>query len=127
MLEIGIKGYGETMVTEQNTAKAIGSGGMDVFSTPAMIALMEKTCRLSVQPYLEEGQSTVGIHVDIYHDRSTPVGMKVHAETELVKIDRRRLTFEVRAFNEEEQIGHGTHDRFIIDIGKFMDKAEKKH
>ena len=101
MLEKGIKGQEEITVNENNTAEALGSGSLAVFATPAMIALMEKTARLSVAPYLEEGQSTVGTLVNIKHLSASPVGMTITCKTELVDIDRRRLVFHV------ECDGHG--------------------
>ncbi len=126
MLEKGIKGFGELTVNESNTAEALGSGSLAVFATPSMIALMEKTSRLSVDPFLEEGQSTVGTLVNVKHLSATPVGMKVTCSTELVEIDRRRLVFHVECSDEKGLIGEGEHERFIIDAEKFMFKASAK-
>ena len=126
MVEIGIKGSQDEIVTEELTASHIGSGAVRVFATPMMISLMEKTCQRSVVPYLEEGQETVGTRVDIAHVSSTPIGMKVWCESELVDIDRRRLVFKVAAYDEKGLIGEGRHERFIIDIAKFKEKTESK-
>ncbi len=126
MLEKGIKGFGELVVNESNTAEALGSGSLAVLATPSMIALMEKTARLSVDPFLEEGQSTVGTLVNVKHLSATPVGMKVTCNTELVEIDRRRLVFHVECSDEKGLIGEGEHERFIIDAEKFMSKASAK-
>ncbi len=126
MLEKGIKGFGELTVTESNTAEALGSGSLAVLATPAMIALMEKTSRLSVAQFLEEGQSTVGTLVNVKHLSASPIGMKVTCSTELVEIDRRRLVFHVECSDEKGIIGEGEHERFIIDEKKFMDKAAAK-
>ena len=126
MLETGIKGKQEMLVTEDNTANKVGSGGLEVFATPAMIALAEKTALESVSEYLEEGQSTVGTKIDIAHIAATPVGMKVICETELTEIDRRRLVFSVNVFDEREKIAEGTHERFIVDSAKFQTKADGK-
>ncbi len=126
MVEIGIKGRQDEIVTEELTASHIGSGAVRVFATPMMISLMEKTCQRSVVPYLEEGQETVGTRVDIAHVSSTPIGMKVWCESELVDIDRRRLVFKVAAYDEKGLIGEGRHERFIIDIAKFKEKTESK-
>ncbi|HCZ22971.1 MAG TPA: thioesterase [Rikenellaceae bacterium] len=126
MIQNGIKGYQEDFVTEDKLAKNVGSGLVRVYATPQMIALIEKTAVLSVEPYLEEGQSTVGTLINISHCAATPCGMKVHAETELVEIDRRKLTFKVKAYDERGLIGEGTHERFIIDIAKFQAKADSK-
>ena len=126
MLELGLKGKQEAVVEEKYTAKALGSGGLDVLATPAMIALSEKTCLLSVQDYLEEGTSTVGTQVNMAHLAATPVGMKVTCESELIEIDRRRLKFSVVVFDEKEKIAEGTHERFIVDNMKFVGKANAK-
>ncbi len=126
MIELGIKGRQEEIVTEELTASHIGSGAVRVFATPMMIALMERTCRLSVKPYLEEGQETVGIRVDVSHVSSTPVGLKVWCESEVIEIDRRRIVFKVTAYDERGLIGEGTHERFIIDVAKFQAKTEEK-
>ena len=126
MLETGIKGKEELTVTEEITAKVVGSGGLEVFATPMMIALSEKTALTSIVPYLEEGQSTVGTKIDIAHIAATPVGMKVACETELIEIDRRRLVFSVNVYDEVEKIAEGTHERFIVDNEKFISKAYGK-
>ena len=105
---------------------ALGSGSLAVFATPAMIALMEKTARLSVAPFLEDGQSTVGTLVNVKHLSASPVGMKITCRTELKEIDRRRLVFHVECSDEAGIIGEGEHERFIIDEAKFMAKTEAK-
>ena len=127
MLEIGITGKEEMIVTEADTAKALGSGGLNVFATPAMIALSEKTALRSILQYLPEGQSSVGTKIDIAHIAATPVGMNVHCETELIEIDRRRLVFSVSVYDEVEKIAEGTHERFIVDDAKFQTKADAKN
>ena len=124
MLQAGIKGKKEITVTLDKTAKAMGSGTMDVFATPAMIALMENTAFESVAPELEEGSGTVGTALDIKHVSATPVGMKGTCESGLV--DGRALTFSVKAFDEAGLIGEGTHERFIVFEEKFQKKADDK-
>ncbi|MGM9736007.1 MAG: thioesterase family protein [Candidatus Cryptobacteroides sp.] len=126
MIQLGIKGRQEAIVTEDMLSTNVGSGAVRVFATPMMIALIEKTATLSVEPYLEDGFSTVGTLVNVSHLAATPVGAKVWAETELVEVDRRRLTFKVAAYDEQGLIGEGTHDRFIIDVAKFQQKADAK-
>ena len=125
-LQIGLKGRAETAVTEANTAAAMGSGLLPVFATPAMLALMEKAAADSVQPFLPEGQGTVGIRLEVSHLAATPTGFTVRAESELTEIDRRRLVFTVRAWAGEELIGEGSHQRFIIDSARFLEKALAK-
>lgn len=126
MLKEGVKGTQEIMVTEENTAKVMGSGALDVFATPAMIALMEKTAWESVQPYLEEGSGTVGTLMNVKHVAASPVGMKITCETELTKVDGRALAFSVKAFDEAGLIGEGEHERFIVYNEKFQEKADAK-
>ena len=125
-MEIGIKGQVETVVNENNTAKFVGSGSLDVFATPNMIGLMEQASQASVAPFLEEGQGTVGTKIEVSHDAATPLGMKVWAESELIEIDRRRLVFEVKAYDECGLIGQGRHERFIIQNEKFLAKVNAK-
>ena len=126
MLEAGIKGTKKIMVTNENTAKTMGSGTLDVFATPAMIALMENTAYESVAAELEEGSGTVGTALNVKHVAATPVGMKVTCETELIKVDGRSLTFSVKAFDEKGLIGEGEHERFIVFNEKFQAKADAK-
>lgn len=126
MIEIGIKGHKEQIVTPEMSAARVGSGLVEVFATPMMVALIEQTCLESVLPQLEEGQGTVGTLVNVSHVSATPVGMRVWCESELVEVDRRRLVFKVKAYDECGLIGEGTHERFIIDNAKFMEKINNK-
>ncbi len=126
MLTVGISNEMEKEVTKENTAAALGSGMLEVFATPAMVALMEETCLKSVQPELEEGCGTVGTGLTISHVSATPVGMKVRCASKLVEVDGRKLVFDVQAFDETGLIGQGMHERFIIQSDKFLSKAQKK-
>lgn len=125
-MEIGIIGKGEIVVTKDVTAAAIGSGMVDVFATPMMISLMENTCAKSVASHLQADESTVGTHINVSHCAATPIGMKVYCESELIEIDRRKLTFKVTAYDERGLIGEGLHERFIIDSKKFQAKINSK-
>lgn len=113
------------IVEEAYTAKFIGSGVVDVLSTPMMIALMENAALDAVQTHLAEGWTTVGTKVDIEHLRATPVGEKVTAEATLIKQEGRALEFSVAARDNQGIIGQGSHKRFIIDLEKFMQKNPK--
>ena len=126
MVKPGIKGRQETTVTTANIATNVGSGKVKVFATPMMISLIEKAAVLSIEPWLEEGQSSVGTHINVSHCAATPIGMKVWAEAEVIEVDRRKVCFSVKAFDERGLIGEGTHERFIIDVEKFQSKAENK-
>lgn len=125
-LPIGLKGLAETLVTEENTAAAMGSGLLPVFATPAMLALMEQAATSSVQPFLPEGQGTVGTRLEVSHLAATPIGLTVRAESELIAVDRRKLRFAVRAWAGDELIGEGEHERFVIDNARFLEKALSK-
>ena len=126
MIQTGIKGHKEQIVTPEMSAARVGSGLVEVFATPMMVALIEQTCLESVLPQLEEGQGTVGTLVNVSHVSATPVGMRVWCESELTEVDRRRLVFKVKAYDEAGLIGEGTHERFIIDNAKFMEKIKNK-
>ena len=126
MLEVGIKGHQEMVVTDRYTAKTMGSGVMDVFATPAMLALMEKTAFMSVADKLNEGCGTVGTKVEIEHVASSPIGMKITCDSKLVAVEGRKLVFSVEAYDAKGLIGKGTHERFIIESKKFQEKTDRK-
>ena len=118
--------YGKMLARiEPMLRQAKGKTFDDVYSE-TMVALMENVCAESVQGYLPEGSGTVGISLDIKHTAATPVGMEVRCESELTEIDRRRLVFSVVAYDAAGEIGRGTHERFIIDNARFMDKVNAK-
>jgi fluoroacetyl-CoA thioesterase len=125
-LSIGMTGEKNEIVTSDNTAIKYGSGSVSVYATPAMIGLMEGAAVNAIDPHLPDGMSTVGTDLKIKHTAATPVGLTVRAVAELTEIDGRRLVFSVKAFDEKEQIGEGTHERFIVSIKKFLQKAEAK-
>ena len=125
-LSRGVRGTQQETVTEKNIASALGSGGLPVYATPCMITLMEYTAMESVKPYLPQGSSTVGTRLDVKHLAATPLGMTVRCETELIEIDRRRLVFFCRVFDDAGLIGEGTQERFIVDNKKFMEKTQQK-
>ena len=122
----GIVGKKSIVVEDSMTAEKMGSGRLPVYATPSMIALMENTASCSVEEYLEEGMGTVGTLIDVKHLSATPVGCTVTCETKLVEVDRKRLVFEVKAYDEAGIIGEGTHERFIIDNEKFMNRTNSK-
>ncbi len=126
ILEPGIKGESEKIVTEDITAGALCSGSLPVFATPAMIAMMEETCFKSINPMLEEGCGTVGTRLEMDHMSPTPVGMKVRCESILTEVNGRKLTFDVKVYDEKGLVGTCVHERFIINNERFMEKAKKK-
>lgn len=126
MLQTGITGEARCLVTAETTAANLGSGELEVFATPAMIALIEKAAWQSVVPHLEEGCGTVGTALRVRHLSATPVGMEVTARTELCEIDGRRLVFKVEVRDAKGVVGDGEHERFIVKNESFLRKAKGK-
>ena len=122
----GIEATVTSEVTESNTACTIGSGDLDVYSTPSMVALMEAAALKAVASFLPDGYSTVGTELTIKHISATPIGMRVTAKAELISIDGKALSFKVEASDEAGLIGEGTHKRFIVEKEKFLAKAMGK-
>jgi predicted thioesterase len=122
----GVENKQETVVNHNNTAMTFGSGLLDVFATPAMIALMEETSHLSIGSYLPKGYASVGTELNVKHIKATPIGMKVFCTSKLQKVEGRRLLFSVEAYDEVGKIGEGTHERFIVETERFMSKIIAK-
>jgi fluoroacetyl-CoA thioesterase len=122
-LTVGMKHVAEREVTEAMTTKR---GDYRVFSTPSMVQFCEASAGELIAPHLKPGQGQVGIVVTIRHMGATPMGKRVRAEVELTGIDRRRLSFKIRVFDDIEQVGEAEHDRFIIDLDKYQAKLKKK-
>ena len=121
-LKIGTEKVIEILVTPKDTARAYGSGLVEVFATPAMVALMEKTALESVQPFLEEGLHTVGTEINVKHIKATSLGKRVQSYSKLVEVDGLKLSFEVEAYDEDGLIGKGVHKRYIINEEAFINK-----
>ncbi|MDR3116048.1 MAG: thioesterase family protein [Treponema sp.] len=125
-LQPGMTGEKTALVTEQLSARALGSGGLPVYSTPAMIALMEGACVGAVEPALPQGFSTVGTELAVSHIAATPLGVQVRARGVLLEVQGRKLRFQVEAFDHAGKIGEGTHSRCIIENGHFLQKVQAK-
>jgi len=125
-LQVGLASKIETVVTENDTADSFGSGGIKVLATPMMIGLMENAAHSAVDLHLPEGYATVGTRIDVRHIAATPVGMKVYATAQLTGIEGRKLQFKVEAYDEKEKIGEGSHERFIINVERFMERTASK-
>ena len=121
-LVLGLTGEMTTTVVHENTAAAVGAGGVEVFGTPMMIALMENAAWRAVADHLETGQVTVGTLVNVRHLGATPLGQQVRATAELIEIDGRRLLFKVEAFDEQKKIGEGQHERTIVHLERFLQR-----
>jgi len=125
-LRVGLTGRKELTVEERHTASHLGSGGVPVYATPMMVLAMEEAALSAVDPLLGDGRATVGVSLDVRHLAATPLGMRVTASAELMRIDGRMLTFRVEARDEAELIGEGTHVRAVVDLERFKDKLAKK-
>lgn len=125
-IQIGQMGHAERVVTEEVTARQAGSGALDVFATPHMVALMEQAAWTSIQPFLDEGQGSVGIAISVTHDVATPLGMRVWADSAVTAVEGRKVSFSITASDERGVIGTATHQRFIVDNETFFSRCQKK-
>ncbi len=125
-LQIGLKNSVAQVVSEIDTAVAVGSGSLKVLATPKLIALVEKAAADLVEKNLSPEMTSVGTLVNFEHTAPTPVGMKISAEVEISEIDGRKIIFKVAAFDEVGEIGRGRHERFIVNREKFQIKANNK-
>ncbi len=123
---VGLKGEATVMADSSNTASVMGSGSLEVFATPSMIALMEKAATNALKDTMPEDSSSVGTLINIKHTAATPTGLKVTARAELIEVDGKRLVFAVEAFDDKDKIGEGLHERFIINVDRFMSKTNSK-
>ena len=122
-ITVGLKGVVEDIVSEINTAETVGSGSLKVFATPAMIALMEAASCVAIKDFLDEGETTVGTMVNIEHVSATPVGSNIKVESTVTAVDGRKISFEVVASDNAGLIGKGIHDRFVVNVEKFMSRT----
>lgn len=120
----GIKGEHHLMVTDENTATRYGSGHVDVFATPAMIALMEQTSLQSIAWLLPHEKTSVGTEVCVKHLRATPVGHKLRCESRVTEVQGRKVIFEVSVWDDQILVGHGSHTRMVVDKEKFMAQSK---
>ena len=125
-ITVGLKAEVTTLVEREDTAKEVGSGDLLVYATPCMAALMEGAACEALADVLNEGQTTVGIELNIQHTAATPVGLEVRAEAEVTAVDGKVITFALTAWDEAGEIGKGTHTRVIVPTQKFLDKAYSK-
>lgn len=122
MLKEGLTYTSCVKVTLENCASAVGSGGLDVFATPSMVALMENAAMNAVAQYLPDGATTVGSEINTTHIKPSSLGAEIKATATLTAVEGRKLTFDVEAADEVGTIGRGTHVRFIVDKERFMAK-----
>lgn len=125
-LRVGLFSEATVTVDDRLLATTMGSGSVTVYATPAMVALMEAAAVDALTPALAEGQSSVGIALDIRHLAATPPGRQVRARAEVIQVQGAKVTFQVRAWDEHELIGDGTHTRYVIDVARFMQRVQAK-
>jgi predicted thioesterase len=125
-ITVGMKGIVDTVVEREDTAKEVGSGDLLVYATPCMVALMEGAACEAIAEALKDTETTVGTALNIAHISATPVGLEVRAEAVVTAVEGKVITFEVKAFDEAGEIGHGTHKRVIVNSQKFLDRTYGK-
>ena len=125
-LPAGLVGTAELVVGEQHTAPRVGSGRIRVLATPVMINLIEAAALAAVEQSLPEHHQSLGTHLDITHTAATPVGMKVRATAEVIRVEGRTVYFRVRAEDEKELIGEGTHERVVVNVERFDKRVQEK-
>jgi len=125
-IALGKTATASTAVSPHNTAKAVGSGSLDVFATPMMVALMERAACDCLADGLAEGQSSVGTRIDVEHTAASPIGAEITATAVITALNGRKVEFAVTAGDGKGEIGRGTHTRFVIDAARFMQRAEER-
>jgi len=125
-LPAGLTGNAELVVGEQHTAPRIGSGRIRVLATPVMINLIEAAALAAVEQSLPERHQSLGTRLDVTHVAATPVGMRVRATAEVVRVEGRTVHFRVRAEDERELIGEGTHERVVVNVDRFEARVAAK-
>lgn len=126
VIEIGMKGKASTLAEREDTAQEVGSGSLLVYATPCMAALMEAAACEAIEKGLADGETSVGIELNIQHTSATPVGLEVWAEAEVTAVDGKIITFSLQAFDEAGPIGAGTHKRAVVNAQRFLDKTYTK-
>lgn len=125
-IEPGLKGTVELVVGEAHTAPSIGSGKVRVLATPVMINLIEAAALKAIEHLLDAGYQSLGTHLDVHHVAATPVGMRVRAVAQVSKVEGRTVHFQVEAKDEKDIIGHGTHERVVVNVAKFDQRVQRK-
>ena len=126
MISAGTTATISTTVDESNTARAVGSGSLDVFATPMMIALMERAACAVLSEALPTGQTSVGTQISVSHTAASPLGSTITATATVTNVNGRKIEFSVSASDGVGEIGNGTHTRVIVDEAKFIAKISGK-
>jgi predicted thioesterase len=122
----GASGTAELVVGDEHTAPSIGSGKVRVLATPVMINLIEAAALNAIEHLLDAGHQSLGTHLDVHHVAATPVGMRVMASARVTRVEGRTVSFEVEARDEKDVIGHGTHERVVVNVAKFDARVQRK-
>jgi predicted thioesterase len=125
-LKIGLRGSAEITVDDKDTAPQIGSGRVHVLATPVMINLMEAAALNAVERLLPQGHQSLGTRLEVGHYAATPVGMRLRATAELLKVEDRTLEFRVEAFDDTERVGDGVHTRVVVNVARFDERVQRK-
>ena len=126
VIELGMKGKTSNLVEKEDTAKEVGSGSLLVYATPCMAALMEAAACEAIEKGLSEGETSVGIELNLQHTAATPVGLEVWAEAEVTAVEGNTISFRLAAYDEAGLIGEGSHKRAIVSTQRFLDKVYSK-
>jgi predicted thioesterase len=127
LIKPGAAGKAKLRVSEEHTAPRVGSGRVHVLATPVMINLIEAAALEALDRHLPPGYQSLGTRIDVQHIAATPVGMKVFAEVVVVRTEGRKVFFNVKAKDEQELIGEGTHERVVVNVEKFDQRIRAKH
>ena len=125
-IDVGLTGESQRVVDEATLASAWGSGTVEVFSTPAMVALMEEAAVAALAKVMPAGLTSVGIYLEVHHLAATPPGLDVRARATVTLVEGRTVTLEVEASDSQETIGRGLHRRVIVDKARFMQRTVQK-
>lgn len=120
----GMTGELSIKVTNENTTRHLS--GVQVFTTPNMVALMERTCMSVMNPLLGDGESSVGVGINMRHLAATPIGFAVTCRCRVAEVKRRIVTFEVEAFDDQEKVGEGTHWRAVVKVDEVASRVRRK-
>jgi len=125
-IESGMTGTAGITVGPEHTAPFVGSGRIAVLATPVMINVIEAAALAAIEHLLPTGHQSLGIHLDVSHTAATPVGLRVTATAEVVRLEGRTVTFRVEARDEFEPIGGGTHQRVVVSVARFDERVRRK-
>lgn len=124
-ISVGLSATKEIVVQEKDSAKALGSGGLDVFGTPAMIALMENVALDMIRPHLPAGSDSVGIKINADHLKASAIGARISCTATVTAVDGRKVSYDITCYDASgDKIGFAAHDRFVVDMAKFMSRVK---